>query len=149
MKSCLRFVAVAALFAAVLSPVCSEALDPHDSQGVDLLNGIATTSITPAAVLTLTSHAVNSGTNSYVVTALVDYYESAPGRIGTITLTVGTNTLVTKTVGGGGSVTLRAEVESVAASTAVAIKYAAGGQGDKLQVAYAHLDIVGLAGVSQ
>lgn len=128
------------------------ALDPHDAQSVTVREFSTITTTTPQTVdiTSLTTHAVNSGTNSYIYTADLGYDVPSGGAV-TFQLTQGTTPIATTLtkVSTTGHVVLTAEVESVATSTVVKLQAVAKYATTPIKVGKATLTIVGLAGATQ
>lgn len=144
------------------------ALDPHDAQVTSLtaalnLNNSASTATTYANVagFTLTTHAVNSGTNSYLIDAWVTFAEgSQAANAVTVDLTTTVSSVTTEvpntaiSFGGSKTVHFIAEVESLAVGNVVNLRVkfanvASGSNVNTLAVQAGVLRIVGLAGATQ
>lgn len=149
-------------------PLISFALDPHDAQitaitvPILLQNSAAgATTYANLAGFSLTSHAVNSGTNSYIVDVDLEFVESSGANNAVyfqLTSTISsTTTAVASTVtgvGGRGHIHLMAELESIAVSTVFNVQqkftYASNpGNTGTVTVTAATMRIVGLAGNTQ
>lgn len=156
MKYLRPLLCLAALFALSVPAL---ALDPHEVQSTALtapasITGSTATSFTTMISLTTTASGVNSGTNSYVITAVLRYTEAmASDGYTSFQITVD-GTAIPSTIlnvpGGPGYVVIRGTKEGVAASKIIAVqgklKYAT----DKLTVhTGASLDVLGLAGATQ
>lgn len=143
------------LAAALVLAVPAFALDPHDSQIASVSN--VTLPVSPAAatvtsIVSLTSHAVNSGTNSYYVFGNVRY----SGPLGNSvhiqlykTVSGTTTVLLTKTIRGDGDIQLTTQLESVAASTTLGIAILQDVAGLPQKIDSAVVTILGLAGNTQ
>lgn len=120
MKLC-RFLLACALLALAVPAL---AADQHEAYLVTNATNVVISSSTYTTILSITSKAVNTGTNSYILTAVIPYVESQ-GVDGNVSfeLTAGSTVLQTWAVRGGpGYIVLRAETESVASSTVLAVK---------------------------
>ena len=145
-----KILSLVALLAFVLPAF---ALDPHDAQVSNVTTAASTTSTSAAqavTVATLTTHAVNAGTNSYIIMAQVDFEAPSGGAV-TLQLTndgtaiAGTARLVSNQ----GGVTLMAEVENIAVSKAITIQAVIAPSGATFKVNKASLVINGQAGATQ
>lgn len=128
------------------------ALDPHDAQ-VSAVTAQSYTSVVGTLTFTITSlttHAVNSGTNSYFYYATVRY-DVPSGQECSLQLTQGTTPIATTVtpISGRGDITLMTEVESVATSTVVKVQVVAKNPGDPISIQLATLMINGQAGATQ
>lgn len=133
-------------------PLVSFALDPHDAQSINALStqGVTTTTPQTITLLTLTTHAVNSGTNSYFIWATVKFDLPLGGDY-TLQL-ANAGTAIASTViriSGQGYVTLMTEVESLAVSTALTLQVVCKNSGDPYKFPTATLMINGQAGATQ
>lgn len=145
--------------AALALCVPAYALDPHEVQSTVLtapvkITGTAGQSYTTMISLTTTSSGVNSGTNSYVITAVIPYTETnaSDGQI-TFHITVDGTEIASSVItppGGPGYRIIRATKENIAASKIVALQAKLKSNLDSLTVhTGASLDVLGLAGATQ
>lgn len=128
------------------------ALDPHDTQSTQVLavNNVSTTTPQTFTIATLTTHAVNSGTNSYIYTADITYDTSLGSEVTLQIAQAGTAvTASQKPISGSGHVTIHGTAEAVAGSTAITIQAVVANTGVPIKIARATLVIVGLAGATQ
>lgn len=135
---------------ALASPLL--ALDPHDAQvsTVTAQNYNSITGTLTFTITSLTSHAVNSGTNSYFYRAFVKYDVPLGGEC-SLQLAQGSTAIAATVtpISGEGFVALETEVESVAASTVINLQIVAKHAGDPMKIPRATLVIEGLAGATQ
>lgn len=127
------------------------ALDPHDAQISVVTNTNILTSAGPQTVTltTLTSRAVNSGTNSYFIRGIVKFNVPVNGPT-TLRLLSGASTVLQSyKLGGEGYAVIEAEVEGVPVSTVFSLQIVANNTGDTIKSAFASLAILGLAGATQ
>lgn len=144
--------------AALLISLPALAADPHEVQSTQLtspvtISGTAGQTYTTMISLTTTSSGVNSGTNSYQITACVKYTEdgNVDGSI-SFQITVDGTAIATSVVtppGGRGFYVLRASKENIAASKVVAVQAKLTYPTDTLKFhTGSTLDVTGLAGAS-
>lgn len=144
----LAFVAFAAL--AISTPAF--ALDPHDAQVTSTTDYSTTTTTTPQTltILTLTTHAVNAGTNSYLISADVSYEVPSGTPLYFQLANAGTaiaGTLVK--VNNAGRISIHTEVENIAASVAITLQAVVKTSTTPVKIAQADLVINGQAGATQ
>ncbi len=149
MKSILAFICALAL---ISFSTPAFALDPHDAQ-VSHVSAQSVTSTTTAysgTITSLTTVAVNSGTNSYLIFATVDYEAPSGGAV-TLQLTNDGTAIAgaSRVVSNSGSVTLMTEVEGIAASKVIALKALIAPSGATIKISKASLVINGQAGATQ
>lgn len=139
------------LLAVVLMALPVFALDPHDAQSVNVtnVNNVATTAPQTFTIATLTTHAVNSGTNSYICTANIAYEVPSGGQVSFQISKGGVAISAVRTVSNGGHITITCEAESVATSSVITIQAVANNITDPVRVGSATLTILGLAGATQ
>ena len=143
-----------ALFA-LTSPLM--ALDPHYVGSTTVREYSSQSSTSPATVTiaSLTSVAVNSGTNSYFITATLSGYEVPSGGAVQFEITVDGTAIADSviTVSTTGNITLTGTIENIAVSKVIAVKAIATGGTTSypmpIYVKKATLSAVGLAGATQ
>lgn len=148
----LRSLSAVALLCLTLSGPPAYALDPHDAQSIQASQIQGVTSATPQTItlLTLTTHAVQAGVNSYFIWATVKFSVPLGGDY-TLQLANGGTAIAATVVkiAGEGYVTLMTEVESIAASTAITLQTVCTLSGEPYKFPTATLVINGQAGNTQ